>query len=88
MRVYHRTPNAYTILAEGFRDGEGSYLTSQTVRGVWVNGAKYNRGRSMRFSRGQRSSERWSLPLNRAVAMSRVSIQPVGTRSRRRNGMG
>jgi hypothetical protein len=39
MRVYHRTSNevAKRILAEGFRDGGGSYLTEQTWRGVWVS---------------------------------------------------
>src|SRR5438093_4209336 len=39
MRVYHRTrgESVRQILADGFRDGEGSYMTEQTWRGVWVS---------------------------------------------------
>ena len=40
MRVFHRTRFAATIFAEGFRDGEGSYLVTwppdSKFRGVWV----------------------------------------------------
>jgi hypothetical protein len=37
MLLYHTTTPevANAILAEGFRDGEGSYLTDQIYRGVW-----------------------------------------------------
>jgi len=34
--VYHRTFAAKQILAEGFRDAEGTYLTANVYRGVWV----------------------------------------------------
>ena len=37
MRVYHRAPHANTIRAEGFLDGEGTYGTPNTYRGVWVS---------------------------------------------------
>jgi hypothetical protein len=39
MRVYHRTTAnaARHILVNGFRDGEGTYITAQTWRGVWVS---------------------------------------------------
>ena len=36
MIVYHRTYAARQILASGFRDGEGTYMTSNVYRGVWV----------------------------------------------------
>lgn len=36
MKLYHRTYHAEAILADGFRDGEGSYLTRGKHRGVWV----------------------------------------------------
>jgi len=37
MRLYHRTTRqaARRILAEGFRDGQGRYMTAQIHRGVW-----------------------------------------------------
>lgn len=39
MRLYHRTTslNANNILVGGFSDGEGTYLTKQTWRGVWLS---------------------------------------------------
>lgn len=40
MRVFHRTSTtaAATILREGFRDGEGSYMAGEgSYRGVWVS---------------------------------------------------
>lgn len=37
MRLYHRTDAAHRILAEGFRDAEGPYLTDTTQRGVWLS---------------------------------------------------
>jgi hypothetical protein len=37
MLLYHRTPHGDTILAEGFKDAEGSYGTSRLWRGVWVS---------------------------------------------------
>jgi len=37
MRLYHETPHADAILADGFRDGEGKYLTDGMHRGVWVS---------------------------------------------------
>jgi hypothetical protein len=36
MLLYHTTYAAKAILAEGFRDGEGTYLTDQVWRGVWL----------------------------------------------------
>jgi len=36
VRVYHRTSAADQILAGGFRDAEGNYLTPNTYSGVWV----------------------------------------------------
>jgi hypothetical protein len=35
--LYHRTNEAEQIRAEGFRDGEGSYLTDRRWRGVWFS---------------------------------------------------
>jgi hypothetical protein len=35
MKLYHRTDHAEAILRDGFRDGEGSYLTANIYRGVW-----------------------------------------------------
>jgi hypothetical protein len=37
MRCYHRTDAADAILAEGWRDMEGTYLTKHVYRGVWVS---------------------------------------------------
>jgi hypothetical protein len=39
MRVYHRTSHdlAARILAEGFRDGHGTYMIDEMFRGVWVS---------------------------------------------------
>jgi hypothetical protein len=35
---YHRTDNAESILREGFRDGEGSYMViGTTFSGVWLS---------------------------------------------------
>jgi hypothetical protein len=38
LTLYHYTSleNALAILREGFRDGEGTYLTRQWHRGVWL----------------------------------------------------
>jgi hypothetical protein len=38
-RLYHRTERdaALAILREGFRDGEGTYMTNQLWRGVWLS---------------------------------------------------
>jgi hypothetical protein len=41
MRAYHRTANAQAILADGFRDGEGTYLTDRLWRGVWVSASPF-----------------------------------------------
>lgn len=37
MIVYHRTGNADAIESEGFKDGEGFYLTAEIHRGVWIS---------------------------------------------------
>ena len=39
MILYHRTTEkaAASILAEGFKDGDGTYLTSQRWSGVWLS---------------------------------------------------
>ncbi len=37
MKVYHRTFAASAILANGFRDGKGTYLTDRTWVGVWLS---------------------------------------------------
>jgi len=37
MRLFHRTHHADAILREGFRDGEGSYMTDAILRGVWLS---------------------------------------------------
>jgi hypothetical protein len=37
MLVYHRTYVSEAILADGFRDGVGTYLTADTYHGVWVS---------------------------------------------------
>lgn len=44
MRLFHRTKadNARAILAGGFRDAEGRYLTDQTFRGVWLSDRPLN----------------------------------------------
>ena len=37
MQLFHKTKreNTESILSEGFRDGEGYYLTDEVWRGVW-----------------------------------------------------
>jgi hypothetical protein len=35
--VFHRTSHLESILEGGFRDGEGTYLTANVYRGVWVS---------------------------------------------------
>jgi hypothetical protein len=37
MIVYHVTHEADGILTDGFRDGEGTYMTANVHRGVWVS---------------------------------------------------
>jgi len=39
VKFYHRTTReaADTILAHGFRDAEGNYLTANIYRGVWIS---------------------------------------------------
>jgi hypothetical protein len=39
MRCYHRTSSeaAAAIVADGFRDAAGSYMTGNTYQGVWVS---------------------------------------------------
>lgn len=36
MRLYHRTDAKDVILAEGFTDAEGEYLTERLHGGVWL----------------------------------------------------
>jgi hypothetical protein len=36
VKFYHRTSHADAILANGFRDGRGSYMTDQEFEGVWI----------------------------------------------------
>lgn len=42
MRLYHRSYYAEVIATEGFRDGEGGYLTAGTHRGVWMSDQPLN----------------------------------------------
>jgi hypothetical protein len=37
MELYHRTDAAKAILAEGFRDATGSYMTTNEYSGVWLS---------------------------------------------------
>jgi hypothetical protein len=37
MRLYHRTYHHEAVMKRGFRDGEGTYMTADTHRGVWVS---------------------------------------------------
>jgi hypothetical protein len=37
MVLYHRTNAADDILRDGFRDGEGSYMSDVILRGVWLS---------------------------------------------------
>jgi len=37
VRLYHRTPAGDAILAKGFRDGRGRYMTSNIHEGVWLS---------------------------------------------------
>ncbi len=37
MLLYHRTHNADAILAEGFKDGAGYYMTDRLWSGVWLS---------------------------------------------------
>ncbi len=37
MLLYHRTNAGAAILADGFRDGTGSYMTDRTFSGVWLS---------------------------------------------------
>ena len=37
MKCFHRTPYPESILEHGFRDGEGTYLTDTTHKGVWLS---------------------------------------------------
>ena len=36
MKLFHTTDAADAILSEGFRDGEGLYMTRELFRGVWL----------------------------------------------------
>lgn len=37
MKLFHRTPFAESILKNGFRDGEGTYMTGVMHCGVWLS---------------------------------------------------
>jgi hypothetical protein len=37
MKLYHNTFASEEILSEGFKDGEGRYLTTETFRGVFLS---------------------------------------------------
>lgn len=37
MKCFHRTPFPESILQNGFRDGEGTYMTRTLHRGVWLS---------------------------------------------------
>jgi hypothetical protein len=37
MRLFHRTYAATEILRDGFRDGQGSYMTDAIRTGVWLS---------------------------------------------------
>ena len=37
MKLYHRTYATKPILAQGFQDREGTYLTNHVWRGVWLS---------------------------------------------------
>jgi hypothetical protein len=37
MRLFHRTAHGDAIVREGFRDGQGTYLTANVYRGVWLS---------------------------------------------------
>lgn len=37
MKCFHRTPYGELILDEGFRDGEGTYMTGVMHNGVWLS---------------------------------------------------
>ena len=37
MILYHRTNHADAILADGFRDGDGTYMTDRAWRGIWLS---------------------------------------------------
>jgi hypothetical protein len=37
MKLYHRTFHADAILSEGFRVGEGTYMTAHRHEGVWLS---------------------------------------------------
>ncbi len=37
MKLYHRTPAGHAILADGFRDGHGHYMTANVYEGVWLS---------------------------------------------------
>ena len=42
MRLYHRTYHHEAILEHGFRDAEGTYLTTEKHSGVWVSDRPLN----------------------------------------------
>ena len=48
MKVFHRTPYAKSILENGFRDGEGTYLTTITHKGVWLSDRPLDVGQGAR----------------------------------------
>ena len=37
MRLFHRTRHADAIIRDGFRDGEGNYMTNIWLKGVWLS---------------------------------------------------
>jgi hypothetical protein len=47
MRCYHRTTAeaAVAILADGFRDAERTYMTTNFYRGVWLSNAAHRERR-------------------------------------------
>lgn len=46
MKFYHRTTHADAILANGFRDARGQYMTDREWEGVWISTTPLDDGMS------------------------------------------
>jgi hypothetical protein len=74
--LYHYTSaeNAEQILREGFRDGEGYYLTEQLWRGVWLSDTPLDGNETGRIYR----QEAWAALVRASFTSVRNEADRVG----------
>jgi hypothetical protein len=57
MKCFHKTPFPESILKNGFRDGEGTYMTGFMHKGVWLS------DRPLKFGQGAKGDDLFLLEI-------------------------